>query len=217
MNLKQLLAELDVEPAGVIHVGAHRGQEVPEYRAAGFGRIHLVEPEPDLAARLRRKFPDCEVHETVCVASRAKTRQFNVASQRKWSSLLDIPPDQSRTGETIEVRERIKVAACRLVDIQTGCNVAIVDTQGTEQDVLEGADLDALDLVIVETVEPGDVWRPAWDRPAADAWFAERGWGPVHEFGHTAPDVSDVAYAPLPLPDLEETPEPVAEGDVGEE
>src|SRR5690606_20881805 len=118
--LKQLLADLGVEPAGIVHVGAHRGQEVPDYRAAGFGRITLVEPEPRLAERLRHKFPDCEVHETVCVASRAKTRQFNVASQRKWSSLLDVPSDQSSTGETIEVLDRIKVAACRLADIQNG-------------------------------------------------------------------------------------------------
>lgn len=196
MTLTEVLDQLGVARTGVVHVGAHRGQEVPDYRAAGFDRIVLVEPEPRLAQRLRDKFADCTVVEKVVVATRAKTRKFNVASQRKWSSLLDIPPDQSATGERIDTVDRITVEACRLVDIQDGCNIAVVDTQGTEPDVLAGADLDALDLVIVETVAPSRVFRPAWPRPAADEWFAAQGWVPVHEFGHTAPDVCDVAYAP---------------------
>lgn len=212
-NLKQLLDDLGIERAGVVHVGAHRGQEVPEYRSAGFGRIVLIEPEPRLAERLERKFTDCQVIRTAVGARRSQRRKFNVASQRKWSSLVDIPPDQSMTGERIETVDRIDVEVCILPDVQDGCNVAVVDTQGTEHDVLAAADLDTLDLVIVETVAPGPVWRPAWRRDEADAWFAERGWHAVHEFEHTAADVIDVAYAPAPPVEPEQTvePEPDAE------
>lgn len=197
--LDELLVQHSIFPAGVVHVGAHRGQEVPVYEAARFGVIRLVEPEPGYAQRLRDKFPQCDVVEAVCARTKSpRKRKFNVASERRWSSLLDIPPDQSGSGRRIDTVATITVASFTLAEIQDGCNVAVVDTQGTEPDVLAGADLSSLDMVIVETVVPSEVFRPAWSRPDADAWFAERGWVPVHEFTHSAPDVLDVAYVPAP-------------------
>src|SRR5690606_38435456 len=103
-ELGPILADLGSRPIGVVHVGAHRGDEVAGYRQVGFEFITLVEPEPRLAERLRRKFPSTErctitVVEGVC--QKAKTprkRRFNVANQRRWSSLLPIPPDQSTHG-----------------------------------------------------------------------------------------------------------------------
>src|SRR5690606_39801469 len=97
----------------------------------------------------------------------------------------------------VEVRDVITVDVGRLATIQDGCNVAVIDAQGAELDVLKGADLAALDLVIVETVEPSEVWRPALPRDVADEWFAERGWSAAFEWRHTAPDVRDVAYVPM--------------------
>lgn len=44
--LADALAELGLRPRHVLHVGAHLGQEVPHYRAAGIKRIRLVEPTP---------------------------------------------------------------------------------------------------------------------------------------------------------------------------
>lgn len=196
-DLRRLLDEVGLAAAGVVHVGAHRGQEVPVYRAAGFGLIRLVEPEPGLARRLRDRFPDCDVREVAC-AARGGRRRFNVANYRTWSSLYDIPSDQSIVpGRRVEVRDVITVDVVRLATIQDGCNVAVIDAQGAELDVLKGADLAALDLVIVETVEPSEVWRPALPRDVADEWFAERGWSAAFEWRHTAPDVRDVAYVPM--------------------
>lgn len=210
-DLPALLDELGVERTGVVHVGAHRGQEVPIYEAAGFERVVLVEPEPRLAQRLRDKFPTCEVVEAVCAARAAPRRKFFVPNYRTWGSLIEPPPDQSKVpGRTIEVVDTINVKAVTLASIQEGCNVAVVDAQGSEPDVLAGADLDGLDLVVVETVEPSDVFRPAWPRDEADAWFAERGWEPIAEFAHAAPDVKDVAYAPAPT-DSEDTADQVDE------
>lgn len=196
MSLSEVVRGLGVRTDGVVHVGAHRGQEVSEYRKAGFGLIRLVEPEPGLAERLRRKFPDCEVVEKVCVKSKSqRRRRFHVANFRQWSSLIEPPRDQSKVeGRVIEVAETITVDAVTLAEIQDGCTLAVVDAQGSEPDVLAGADLEGFDAVIVETVAPGDVWRPAWNRVDADAWFAERGWRAVHEFEHSAPDVRDVVY-----------------------
>lgn len=197
IDIGAVIAERGIEPTGIVHVGAHRGQEVPSYRECGFGRIVLVEPEPRLAARLRAKFPDCDVVEAVCAARAAANRRFHVANYRSWSSLIKPPSDQSTVeGRVIEVADTISVRAVTLASLQEGCNVAVVDAQGSEPDVLAGADLDGLDLVVVETVDPSDRFRPAWPRDAADAWFADHGWRPVAVWAHTAPDVHDIAYAP---------------------
>jgi FkbM family methyltransferase len=43
-------------PAGVVHVGAHEGQEVDAYLRAGCERVALVEANPEHCATLRERF-----------------------------------------------------------------------------------------------------------------------------------------------------------------
>ena len=41
-----------INPIGVLHVGAHLGEEKPEYERYGFGKIFWVEANPMLCDRL---------------------------------------------------------------------------------------------------------------------------------------------------------------------
>jgi FkbM family methyltransferase len=55
---------------GVIHLGAHQGQEVDQYLAHGYERIVLVEPNPDACRILRERFksrPEIEVIEAAAL------------------------------------------------------------------------------------------------------------------------------------------------------
>lgn len=144
--LPEALAELGVPANAVIHVGAHRGEEVEVYRKCGFDRITLVEPDPDNAAFLRKEFPDCAVLECAVLEHR-KTVILNRAANTVFSGLL---PDagQPTIGQ-------VEVDASPLRDIQAGHpgNVLVVDTQGTELEALASANLDSVDMVIVETQE----------------------------------------------------------------
>ena len=54
------------------------------------------------------------------------------------------PADRPRVSRSIRCR-------CRTIQSALPANVLVVDTQGTELDVLSTADFDGVDLVIVET------------------------------------------------------------------
>jgi FkbM family methyltransferase len=138
-----LIARLGVDPRHLVHVGAHEGQEMPYYQAAGFRRITLVEPIPALAAQLAADWPDAEVVQVAC-AERAGRETLHLMRRSNMSTLA-APDHRDRITGSIPVDVR------RLADVAPGANVAVVDAQGLELDVLRGANLELLDLAVVET------------------------------------------------------------------
>jgi FkbM family methyltransferase len=147
-----LLARLGIEPRALVHIGAHEGQEVLFYRHAGIKHITLVEPIPELADRLRRDHPDVRIIEAAC--DHASGRATLHIPRRTNMATLAAP--QNADGPT----RSIDVHVVTLAEIQQAVgprpNIAVVDAQGRELDVLDGADLHTLDMVIVETCTVDD-------------------------------------------------------------
>lgn len=142
-KLPDLLKRLNVEPRHVVHVGAHDGEEMPFYEAARFGKITLVEPMPDKAQVLREKFPKAEVIQAAATAGGMETVALRVMSVTNMSTIVV-------SGKDAPVGT-INVPAITLADIAPTANVAVVDVQGAELDVLHGANLGQYDIVMVET------------------------------------------------------------------
>ena len=142
----EAITELGITPAGILHVGAHRGEEVPIYRKAGFERITLVEPDPDNAAYLRAELPDVAVVESA-VGPNVGQAEFHRAANTVFSGLRADAGQPTTETFTVDVRHLCDVQA------EHPANVLVVDTQGTELEVLGTADLSGVDLVIVETQE----------------------------------------------------------------
>lgn len=148
--LPEAMAELGIEARSILHVGAHRGEEVPIYRKCGFEQVTLVEPDPDNAAYLREEFPECTVVECA-VGEELGMATLHRAANTVFSGLK---PDagQPTTGS-------VEVVVTPLRDVQAAqlpgwkANVLVVDTQGTELAVLASADLSVVDLIAVETQE----------------------------------------------------------------
>lgn len=179
-NLDRLLDGID--RTGVLHVGAHRGQEVGAYRAAGFDRIALVEPNPQHWPALER------ISGTVlfrCAAGPAGTATLNVTKGTELSSIL--PPVKYRVErtETVDVRP--------VSELQDGCNVAVFDIQGYELEALRTADLDRLDVVVVEC---SDRQRYEGAPVTADvsAFMTDAGWSLVEMCPHRGPGVYDAVW-----------------------
>lgn len=142
MGVTPVFAHLDealdgIPRTGVVHVGAHRGQEADAYRAAGFDRVVWVEPNPEHHETLTAVGELCPV---ACGARGTAT--LHVTRWTEQSSILE-PTEMEVTG-TVEVQ------VVPLSELQGGCNVAVVDVQGSEVDVLRSGDLNTLDAVIVE-------------------------------------------------------------------
>lgn len=144
-----LIDRLDIEPRALVHVGAHHGEEMPHYQAAGFeqDQITLVEPNPAAASLLRTSFPRARVVECACSDTPGEA-VLHVMHRTNVSTLVS-PDRRDRVTGTVRVKVRT------LADIQAAApvraNVLVIDAQGLELAVLRGADLAAADLVIVET------------------------------------------------------------------
>lgn len=169
----EAVAELRIRPVGVIHVGAHLGQEVPLYLEAGFARITLVEPDPDscnvMAAQPWIETPGVGIVKAACGPAGRAT--FHRMPEGAFSGLAA----DARMTETASFS--VKVVPVADVQRQAVANVLVVDTQGTELDALRTADLAPLDLVIVEAQTerrgaPGAYW------PDLMEWCRQSGWTP---------------------------------------
>lgn len=167
------LVELRVRPVGVIHVGAHLGQEVPLYLAAGFPRVTLVEPDPESCAAMAAQpwidNPGVGIVNVACGPEGRAT--FHRMSDGAFSGL----GRDARLSEAASFA--VKVVPISTVQAQAAGNVLVVDTQGTELEALRTAELDPLDLIIIETQTeragaPGAYW------PDLMAWCREVGWKP---------------------------------------
>jgi FkbM family methyltransferase len=174
--LPEALAELGIEARGVLHVGAHRGEEMPVYAKCGFESFTLVEPDPLNADYLRETFPDVDVVE-VAVGPEPGTATLHRAENTVYSGLR---PDAGQP-----TRATVEVSVWPLSTIQEGrkANVLVVDTQGTELEVLASADLSDVDLIIVETQELSRAMYAAfW--PDAVEQLGKAGFSPAIRWEH---------------------------------
>jgi FkbM family methyltransferase len=138
-HLSKILTKHDVKPLGVLHVGGHHGEEQKAYVEAGFEKILWMEPIPELAAKLRDRGLDVVEAAAGTVPGEAT---FYSTERSYWSSLL-----KPKTRQ----HEEITVSVVRIDSLNHGCNVLVVDAQGSEPDVIESADLDSFDLAVIET------------------------------------------------------------------
>lgn len=186
-ELGALMADRGIEPRGVVHVGGHRGEELPVYRRLGFARIVLVEPNPTLAAMLR-EIPDVDVVEAACGAYTGRT-DLHITENSKLSSIYR--PISRPIARTVPVRV---VRLAHVIDHRV--NVAVVDAQGAELDVAAGAPLDRLDLLVMETrVRAKYAGAPLHDD--AVGWMARAGWAVAAQWSHGGKHkLHDVAFVP---------------------
>lgn len=169
-EIRKAFADL-VHRAGIRHlafVGAHEGEEVASLIAAGVQRLTLVEPLPDLAARLREQWPDLTVVEAAC-SDKAGTATLYVPARDNMASL--IPLD----GEPIEV------PTVRLDEVAPDADAAVIDVQGHEYEVLAAAPWDSLRLLMVETCTIDDPTISVRYEPMV-AYMASRGFRETARF-----------------------------------
>lgn len=169
-HLPDALETLGVEPRGVLHVGGHHGEEVPVYQRCGFASITLVEPLPSNCTAIRDRYPDVDLVQAACVPAGDGMVSFFTDGRSCGGGLAGGIPSP-------EVN-RVPVAAIRDLQTRGVYNVLVVDTQGTELDVLRAADLSPLDLVIVETRDDG----PGLDAPYLPdvvEYMDGQGWRPA--------------------------------------
>lgn len=184
------LGAYGVEPRGVLHIGAHEGEEIELYQELKFATIDLVEPDP--SEELVRK---CRHHKvglhSVAVANvqyprqeffvrEANTHQSHLALRTEQLMYANEPQPTVYTVNLGYVQARVRTA-----------NVLVVDTAGTELDVLKSGELGTYDLVIVETDDQG-VYASAHEE--VTAYMGSLGWKAGERWRHGDASYGDVVF-----------------------
>ena len=141
---------LNVEPTSVLHVGAHKAEELPLYRQAQFGPTVWVEAQADLINALRKTVEssgDVVVH--ACAWSESGIPMtLQISNNGESSSLFDLGTHRTEHPNICMVREE-KVVTSRLRDAVPsgyGFDFVNLDIQGAELEALKGMG-DLLDSV----------------------------------------------------------------------
>lgn len=189
-------ADLGVKPRHVLHVGGHLGQEVPHYRAAGVERITYMEPTPASAEALRQLGTDVTVVEAAAGAEWGTVGLKLCGGDGAWNTLR---PEIGEGAGVHGVEAAVIVDVIPVYDVQAQSeppiDVLVVDTQGTEIEVLGSARLasPALQLVIVETQASGHPEAAHVDD--VNAFMSSRGWTPVLAWNHEHDDKPHRTFA----------------------
>jgi FkbM family methyltransferase len=144
LNLKILVKKYKIKTSGVIHIGAHEGEEVEAYQQI-FGMdipIHLFEPNKKYFEIIKSKYRDSKnikFYEYGC-GEEPQDLELNIASNDGASSSilepklhLEIHPDVEFTSkEVIEVRT---LDSFNIID----SNFLNIDIQGYELKALKGS------------------------------------------------------------------------------
>jgi FkbM family methyltransferase len=156
LQLKDLVKKYNMNVSGVIHIGAHYGEEVSNYVNLGIDDIVLFEPLEENFEILKNNVSELNANITgYCVALGNKNQNVNMflssnnlesSSVLKPKVHLDLHPEVVFSGEeTVEMK--------RLDDFSfKNYNFINLDVQGYEMEVLKGAEktLENIDYLYCE-------------------------------------------------------------------
>lgn len=187
IHLNQLIKKYNLKITGVIHVGAHYGEEDPDYLRAGIINRTYFEPDPDTFKVLTQRVTDADC---ICCALGATNTKamlnvetFNTGQS---SSLLE-PGTHLKDYPLITFDSQKEVNVRRMDEFNlSGYNFINMDTQGYELEVLKGADLSGIDYIYSE-VNTGEVYVGCGKLDEIDAFLSDftrvetsltgQGWG----------------------------------------
>uniref|UniRef100_B8HU12 Methyltransferase FkbM family n=1 Tax=Cyanothece sp. (strain PCC 7425 / ATCC 29141) TaxID=395961 RepID=B8HU12_CYAP4 len=148
LNLQKLALEHDVQPYGVIHVGAHEGQEAADYAAMGVKQVLFIEANPTVFQRLQANLTNYPQMQAVncAISDRNAPVNLHLTSMDQSSSILPLKlhqqvyPDITETAQIVVASKTLDVLLQDL-DLNPGdFNWLNLDIQGAELLALKGAE-----------------------------------------------------------------------------
>lgn len=188
--LPELIERYRMEISGVVHAGAHIGQEAEDYEKCGIERVLWIEANPDLVEVLNeRVYP--YGHVTVCACLGARDGEqvtFHIAdsadgSNRGQSSSVlalgthaQVHPDVKFVAEQPMVTQTLATLMAQYWPWEVGPNFINLDLQGYELECLRGAEpvLERFDWIYTE-VNEDPLYEGCALLPQMQGWLAERG------------------------------------------
>lgn len=191
----ELRATWNVVPNGVLHVGAHLGEEASEYENLGWSPITWIEAQPKLVNQLRESLSS-KKHKVIEAAIWHEDNVYmklNLATNSQSSSFLNFGT-HSKFYPNVQFSNTISVLTKRidsLIKPESMPNFINIDIQGVELQALKslGALMDKLDYLYLE-VNRREVYSNCTQVDEIDRflafhgfkrvitrWFLIQGWG----------------------------------------
>jgi len=143
--LDWLNQERELEITGIVHAGAHLGEEAKAY-SEYTDAVLWIEGNPDLIPQLRLNVAPYH-HDVVCALLGAESGlevEFNVANNGQSSSVLELGTHLEKHPDVAFIESK-KLLTRTIDDVvrshwATGSNFLALDLQGYELEALKGAD-----------------------------------------------------------------------------
>lgn len=147
LDLDRLFREFRIEPRGVIHIGAHEGNEVNRYSAMGFRKVLLVEANPHVFSRLQKNVGSLPFVKAIncAISDRNGMVQLRVTSMDQSSSILplkrhlDIYPQIREESQTSIISRTLDTLLNEKGLSAKDYNFLNIDIQGAELLAFTGA------------------------------------------------------------------------------
>lgn len=164
INFTNLYKKYNMRIEGIVHIGAHYGEEIQEYVDNGIQNISVFEPLSDnfniLAQRLENINADIHGYQVALGSEKSTAIMYLSSNEAQSSSILkpkehlEHHPDVSFNGT-----EEVEVDLLDNFDIR-GANFMNIDVQGYELEVFKGGQktLEQIDYVYCE-VNRGEMYE----------------------------------------------------------
>lgn len=154
--LHHVIRKYGLNIRGVVHIGAHFGQEYADYHDNGIKNIIMVEPLPSAYAEMVKRMPDEVICYKLALGNGNGVVVLNTETANEGMSSSILKPDlHLKQYPHIEFNGTEIVNMTRLDDLLTDSapyNMLNIDVQGYELEVLKGAvkTLKGIDIIWVE-------------------------------------------------------------------
>lgn len=146
-TLSELFEANGIKPKGVIHIGAHEGQEYEEYVRMGFQKILFVEANPYVFERLQAKLKGKPNVILACcaISDHIGKTYLRVTSMDQSSSLLELKKHREIYPSIQEIQQlsvhatTVDALLCELKLDKNHFNFLNIDIQGAELMALKGS------------------------------------------------------------------------------
>ena len=181
LDLNKLKEKYDLKINGVLHIGAHYGQEFSIYKNMGIKDIIFFEPLPNVFQKLEENIKDEAILVNTALGNMVGTIDMNVetANQGMSSSILD-PHLHKNQYPHIVFNNKVNVPITKL-DLVMGSyekiyNFICIDVQGYELEVFKGGEetLKNVDYIITE-VNRDEVYKNCVKVDELDAFLSKFG------------------------------------------
>lgn len=216
-SLESLIERYHLKISGLIHAGAHQGQEQRIYDRLGIRPVIYFEPVKAHVEVLQQRLgnhPFVTIH-PVALGAENKLAEMYVETANQGASSSLLKPKAHLDMAPHIIFDRREVVQTRMLDdFKTApCNMLVMDVQGYELEVLKGAPrtLNRLDIILSE-VSRAELYEHCVQLDALDAFLAQHRFQRVETLWQH-PTWGDALYIKLPdkasLPSMSDEASPL--------